>query len=82
MLHLVGKQAYKLELPKKWRIHNVFHVSLLEQNKTRKERVKKVPKLDAGDNNKEYEVETIWDNAVYAIKLESGHLPRLYYLVA
>ena len=36
VLHPVGKQAYKLELPKKWRIHDVFHVSLLEQDTTRK----------------------------------------------
>ena len=35
VLHLVDKQAYKLKLPKKWRIHNVFHVSLLEQNTTK-----------------------------------------------
>ena len=30
VLHLVGKQAYKLKLRKKWKIHNVFYVSLLE----------------------------------------------------
>ena len=30
VLHPVGKQAYKLKFPRKWRIHNVFHVSLLE----------------------------------------------------
>ena len=30
VLHPVGKQAYKLELPRKWRIHDVFHVSMLE----------------------------------------------------
>lgn len=24
VLHPVGKQAYKLELPKRWRIHDVF----------------------------------------------------------
>ncbi len=30
VLHTVKKQAYKLELPHKWKIHNVFHVSLLE----------------------------------------------------
>ena len=36
VLYPVGKQAYKLKLPKKWRIHNVFHVSLLEQDITKK----------------------------------------------
>ena len=36
VLHPVGKQAYKLELPRKWRIHDVFHVSFLEQDTTRK----------------------------------------------
>ena len=30
VLYLVGKQVYKLELPQKWRIYDVFHVSLLE----------------------------------------------------
>ena len=39
VLHPVGKQAYKLELLKKWRIYDVFHVLLLEQDTTRKERV-------------------------------------------
>ena len=84
VLHPVGKQAYKLELSKKWRVYNMFHVSLLKQDTTRKRRVsEEVPKLDAGDeDNKEYEVEVIWDSAVYANKVESGHLPGLYYLVA
>ena len=30
VLHLVGNQAYKLELPKKCRIFDVFYMSLLE----------------------------------------------------
>lgn len=30
VLHPVKKQALKLELPKKWRIPNIFHVLLLE----------------------------------------------------
>ena len=34
-LHPVRKQAYKLEFPKKWRIYDVFHVSLLEQDITK-----------------------------------------------
>ena len=36
VLHLVGKQAYKLELLGKWRIHDVFHVSLLKQDTIKK----------------------------------------------
>ena len=82
MLHPVGKQVYKLELPKKWRIHNIFHVSPLEQDTTRKEWVKKVPELNAGDDNKEYKVEAIQDSAVYAMESELGHLPGFYSLVA
>ena len=81
VLHLVGKQAYKLELPKKWRIHNVFHVSLLEQDTTRKGREFSVPEFKPGDD-KEYKVKAIRDSAVYARESESGHLPYLYYLVS
>ena len=81
VLHLVGKQAYKLELPKKWKIHDVFHVLLLEQDTIRKERVKKVLELDDGEDSKEYKVRAIWDNAVYARK-SGSLLPGLYYLVA
>ena len=85
VLHPIGKQAYKLELPKKWRIHDVFHVSLLEQDTTRKGRVHEdnLEELDAGDNDSgEYEVEAIRDSAVYARESELGHLPGLYYLVS
>ena len=84
MLHPIGKQAYKLELPKKWRIHDDFYVSLLEQDTTKKEWVhkKNVEELDVGDDSGEYEVEAIWDNAVYARELESGHLLGFYYLVS
>ena len=42
VLHPAGKQAYKLELSKRWRIHDVFHMSLLEQDSTRKGRVDEV----------------------------------------
>ena len=84
VLYPVGKQAYKLKLPKQWRMYDVFYLSLLEQDTTKKEqvdkRVKKL-KLEAGDS-KEYKVEAIWDSTVYASKLESDQLPDLYYLVA
>ena len=36
VLHPVSKQAYKLKLPKKWKIYNVFYVLLLEQDITKK----------------------------------------------
>ena len=81
VLHLVGKQAYKLKLPKKWRICNVFHLSLLKQNTTRKEQVEKIPKLDTGNNSREYKIEAIWNSAVYT-KESKSHLPGFYYLVA
>ena len=84
VLHPVDKQAYKLELSKKWRIDNVFHVSLLKQDTSRKERVDENMtelEFDAGDSEK-FEVEAIWDSAVYAMELKSGHLLGLYYLVA
>ena len=38
--------------------------------------------LNASDNNKKYEVETIWDSMVYLRELESGHLLGLYYLIS
>ena len=85
ILHPVRKQAYKLDLPFKWKIHDVFHMSLLEQDTTRKEQMNELfpePELEfhAGDNKK-YKVEAIIDSIVYAKKTK-GHLPGLYYLVS
>ena len=85
VLHPIGKEAYKLELPRKWRIHNIFYVSLLEQNTTKKGREYKnateLAELDAGEDSGKYEVEAIRDSAVYARESELGHLSGLYYLV-
>ncbi len=86
VLYAVGKQVYKLELPTKWKIHYVFHVSLLEQDTSRRGQVDKAlpePEKDlefgAGDD-KEYEVKTIIDNAVYG-QQANDQIPGLYYLV-
>ena len=82
VLHPVKKQAYKLELLKKWRIHNVFYVLLLEQDTIRKERDDNVAELDTSDDSRKYKVKAIWDNTVYVKELKSGHLLGLYYLVS
>ena len=61
VLYLVGKQAYKLKLPKKWRIYDIFYISLLEQNTTKKEQVNDMQldfEFKAG-NGKEYKVDGI-----------------------
>ncbi len=83
VLQPVGKQAYKLEPPKKWRIYDIFHVSLLEKDTTRKGRVDETTSRLEFENegNEEYEVETIRNSAVYDCESE-GHLPGLYYLVS
>ena len=82
VLHPVGKQAYKLELLKKWKIHDVFHVTLLKQNTTKKGQVNNTQlnfEFKASDNKK-YKIESIRDSAIYAKKL-AEQLPELYYLV-
>ena len=56
-------------------------MSLLEQDTTRKGQEFSVPEFELGNDNKEYKVEAIWDNTVYA-KEADGHLLGLYYLVA
>ena len=60
----------------------MFHVLLLEYDITRKRQMNKfaeAPEFEPG-NNKENELETIQDNAVY-IEEANKHLQELYYLV-
>lgn len=72
-------QAYKLELPTKWKIHNVFYISLLEQDITRKRQVNQnnthvllelEREFEAG-NNKKYKVESIIDSVIYGKKAKN-----------
>ena len=81
VLYLVEKQAYKLKLPKKYKIHDVFHVTLLEQDTIRKEQLNEITQLKfkASDDEK-YELEGIRNSAV-CVRESKDHLPGLYYLI-
>lgn len=84
VLYSVGKQAYKLELLKKWRIHEVFHMFLLEWNITKKGQVdENVTQLEFEVNDvKKFEVKSNRNNNIYIKELEAGHLLGLYYLIS
>ena len=65
---------YKLDLSAKCKIHNVFHMSLLEQNITRKGRINELfselePKFNAS-NNKKYKIDAIKDSGINAKKAD------------
>lgn len=65
-------------------MHNIFYISLLEQETTKKRQVDKKfgqIEFDSRDNNKEYKVEVIQDNVVYVKELK-GYLLELNYLVS
>ena len=79
MLYPIGKQAYKLEQSARWKIYNVFYVSLLEQDTTKKEQKFSVPESEPG-NNKECKKKASRHSVVYNKKAD-GHLSELYYLV-
>ena len=58
----VGKQAYRLTLPDTYRIHPVFHVSLLEPYKRgQNSDIPKYPPPDLINDEEEWEVEQILD---------------------
>ena len=68
-LYPADKQVYKLELPRKWKIHDIFHVLLLEQDTKKKRRVDKEVRqieFDIGNDSGEYKVKAIRNSAVYA----------------
>jgi hypothetical protein len=57
----IGTQSYQLELQERWRIHNVFHASLLEPYRPNsfEQRAAMRPAPEEVDGEIEYEVETI-----------------------
>ena len=63
ILDAVGSQAYRLALPKQYRVHNVFHVSLLEPWHGRAGEELEEPMPLAEEDGK-WEVEAIRDTRV------------------
>lgn len=66
----------KLELPVRWKIHAIFHVSLLKQNTNKLLELE--PKIDKGKDKKD-KVEAIKNNIINANKFARDQLPGVYY---
>src|SRR5438876_266138 len=67
VLDLIGKQAYRLDIPKSWKqVHPVFHVSLLEPYHSRPEAGQPtVSELVLLPDGEEWEVEKILDKRTW-----------------
>ena len=74
-----GRNAYKLDLPSNYHIHNVFHVNLLERDPTNGN-----PPLDmeVDKEGREYIAEAVRDNRVFKEgEMDKNSPTGLYYLV-
>jgi len=79
---IVSPLAARLTLPRKWKIHNVFHVSLLEPYRTSEHRVPPDPakvlrESDDIEQSEEYDV----DEVMSSVERGQGNNKRILYLV-
>ena len=67
MEKIVSPSAVRLTLPRKWRIHNVFHVSLLEPyitgGQTLPDTARALREMDDIEGTEEYDVEEVMDSS-------------------
>ena len=75
---VLGPVTFKLGLPKKWKIHPVFHAALLTPYRTTKEHGPDIPRPppDIVEGEPEHEVEAIINHR------RTGRNKRLQYLVS
>jgi len=78
---IVSPLAVRLTLPRKWKIHNVFHVSLLEPYRTSEHRAPPDPsrvlrEADDIEQSEEYDVEEVMSSA----ERGRGNNKRILYL--
>jgi len=79
---IVSPLAVRLTLPRKWKIHNVFHVSLLEPYRTSEHRAPPDPskvlrEADDIEQSEEYDV----DEVMVSAEQGRGNRKRILYLV-
>jgi len=79
---IVSPLAVRLTLPRKWKIHNVFHVSLLEPYRTSEHRAPPDPskilrEADDIEQSEEYDVEEV----MASVERGRGNNKRVLYLV-
>jgi len=79
---VVSPLAVRLTLPRKWKIHNVFHVSLLKPYRTSKHRAQPDPskvlrEADDIEQSEEYDIEEV----MMADERGRGNNKRVLYLV-
>ena len=79
---IISPLAIRLTLPRKWKIHNVFHVSLLEPYRTSEHRAPPDPskvlrEADDIEQSEEYDVEEV----LSSVERGRGNNKRVLYLV-
>ena len=87
ILAKVGTRSYRLALQERWRIHNVFHASLLEPHRGNpfQQRPISRPLPEEVDGELEYEVESLLQSEIRTSRRRQGSRHRnirtLYFLV-
>ena len=79
---IISPLAVRLTLPRKWKVHNVFHVSLLEPYRTSEHRAPPDPskvlrEADDIEQSEEYDVDEVMASAEHG----RGNKKRILYLV-